>query len=144
MARKVSTAVSASGFAVPCASAPYDSPASEKPTMSAPPPLSRSRREGTKFLLMATSRRHVGGPFDRSDDARMRAAPAQIPGERILDVGLARLAVSGKEGGRLHDHAVDAVAALHRLLLDEGALQRLRIFQRAQAFEGDDLVAVTQ
>jgi hypothetical protein len=74
----------------------------------------------------------------------MRAAPAQIPGERILDVGLARLAVFSKEGGRLHDHAVDAVAALHGLLLDEGALQRVQIFRRAQALEGDDLVAVTQ
>src|SRR4029453_4126499 len=35
---------------------------------------------------------------------------------------------------RRHDHAIDAVAALRRLLLDEGTLQRMRFVERADAF----------
>ena len=33
----------------------------------------------------------------------------------------------GEQRGRLHDHAVDAVAALRRLLVDEGRLHRVRL-----------------
>ena len=42
----------------------------------------------------------------------------------------------------MHDHAVDAVAALHGLFLDEGFLQRVWTCLRAQPFERDDLAAV--
>ena len=38
-----------------------------------------------------------------------------------------------------HNHAVHAVAALRRLLLDERRLQRVRMLERAQAFERGDL-----
>src|SRR5262249_34073695 len=44
------------------------------------------------------------------------------------------------KGRRLHDHAVDAVAALRRLLLDEGALHWVRPLRRAEAFERDYLL----
>ena len=37
-----------------------------------------------------------------------------------------------------HDHAVDAVAALHRLLVDEGLLDFVHFLGRAQTFEGGD------
>src|SRR5258706_12529328 len=40
---------------------------------------------------------------------------------------------------RRHDHAVDTVAALGRLLFDERALERMRLLERAQAFDGRDL-----
>src|SRR6516164_4210669 len=63
-----------------------------------------------------------GRPHDRLDDARMRATTAEIVGERVLDLSFGRLFGRRQECGRLHDHAVDAVAALHRLLIDEGAL----------------------
>ena len=36
---------------------------------------------------------------------------------------------------RLHDHAGDAMAALHRLLIDEILLQRMRMRRSAKAFE---------
>ena len=58
----------------------------------------------------------------------------------ILDVGFAWLWVCGEESGRLHDHAVDAIAALRRLFLDKGALQRMQIFLGAQSFQRHDLV----
>ena len=41
----------------------------------------------------------------------------------------------------LHDHAVNAAAALHRLLVDERLLQRMPFSRRAQAFEGQNPLA---
>ena len=37
-----------------------------------------------------------------------------------------------------HDHAVDAVTALHRLLVDKGLLDLVHLLGRAQTFEGGD------
>ena len=42
--------------------------------------------------------------------------------KRLLDLCLRRLLVAGEQGGRLHDHAVDAIAHCTALLLDKGAL----------------------
>ncbi len=70
----------------------------------------------------------------------MRAAAAEIVLQCFLDLGFGRPRVLAEEGGGFHDHAVDAVAALGRLLLDEGALHRVRLFGRAQAFERHDLL----
>jgi hypothetical protein len=68
----------------------------------------------------------------------MRSAAAQIGRELLPDLILGRLWCAREKCGGLHDHAVDAVAALHRLLLDEGALQRVRSRFRAKPFESDD------
>ncbi len=92
------------------------------------------------MLFMAASLRRAGRAHDRPDDAGMGAAAAEVVGERLLDLRLGRLLVVGEERGGLHDHAVDAVAALHRLLLDEGALHRMRLLRRAEAFERHDLL----
>ena len=75
----------------------------------------------------------AGGALDRLDDAGMRPAAAEIVRERLLDLRLGRLLVLGEEGGRLHDHAVDAVAALHGLLVDEGPLHRMRLLPACPA-----------
>ena len=72
---------------------------------------------------------------DRLDDADMRPAAAEIVCERLLDFRLGRLLVGGEERGRLHDHAVDAVAALRRLLFDEGFLHGMRACRRAEPFQ---------
>ena len=146
MARNVSTAVSASGFVAAvrfARSVAAACPASEKPTTSAPPPLSKSRREGMNGLLMTASP-------DTMSAARLTARTMRtcVPQRHRLPASACLISASlgfgfrGEEGGRLHDHAVDAVAALHRLLLDEGALHRVQIFRRAQPFQRDDLVAV--
>src|SRR6267378_4322996 len=56
----------------------------------------------------------------------------------LLDLALARagIAVEQRLGG--HDHAVAAIAALAGLLLDEGALQRVELVDRAQSLERGD------
>ena len=46
-----------------------------------------------------------------------------------------------QESCRLHDHAVDAVAALHSLFFDEGLLERMRMRFRAEPLKGYDLAA---
>src|SRR5437899_400880 len=70
----------------------------------------------------------------------MGPAPAQVAGERLLDVDFTRVLAGGQEGGGLHDHAVDAVAALHGLLIDEGLLHGMRPLRRAETFQRDDLL----
>src|SRR6266576_753201 len=73
--------------------------------------------------------------LDRAHNTSMGAAAAQIVGERVFDVALARLPVLGQERRRLHDHAVNAVSALRSLLVDEGFLHRMRPLGRAEAFQ---------
>src|SRR2546425_4864113 len=70
----------------------------------------------------------------------MSPAPAQVAGERLLEVGFTRVLPGGQEGGDLHDHAVDAVAALHGLLIDESLLHGMRTLWRAETFEREDLL----
>src|SRR5262245_1118333 len=97
---------------------------SGKVTTSAPEVLRKSRREKVSiFMVMSSLGHHFRGALDRLDDARVGAAAAQVVGERGSDLFVARPLVPCQQLGRLHDHAVDAVAALHRLFLDEGLLQ---------------------
>src|SRR3989442_6528179 len=80
-------------------------------------------------------------PPDRADDPRMGPAATEVAGERLLDLafGRIRLAVEERLGG--YDHAVDAVAALHGLLLDESFLERVRVVRGAEPFERGELLA---
>src|SRR3954465_5693369 len=55
----------------------------------------------------------------------MGAAAAQVAGERLADLGFARRLVRREKRRGRHDHAVDAIAALRGLLVDEGT-SRLR------------------
>src|SRR5215831_20591504 len=70
----------------------------------------------------------------------MGPAATEVVGERVLDLRLGRFLVGGDKRRRLHDHAVDAVATLCRLLLDEGALHRMRLLGCAEPFESHDLL----
>src|ERR1041384_1308761 len=105
------------------ASAVPDFCASVKPMISAPAPLRNSRR-GKAFMTVSS---RFGRAFDRAHDAHMRTAAAKIVLERGLDVGDAGLGIFLQQSRSLHDHAVDAVAALHRLLFNEGGLQLVRL-----------------
>ena len=69
----------------------------------------------------------------------MGTATAQIAGKRLLDLRIAGALVRGEKGDCLHDHAIDAVAALRGLLRDEGLLDGMQLLGRAQAFQGHDL-----
>ena len=79
------------------------------------------------------------GAQHRGDDAIVGAAAAEIAGQRLAHVGLGRLRLAVEQFLGRHDHAVDAVAALRGLLVDEGLLQRMRLVDRAEPFDGGDL-----
>src|SRR5215468_5857729 len=68
----------------------------------------------------------------------MRATSAQIVGKCLPDLRVLRVLVLRKQCCRLHDHTVDAVAALHGLFLYECSLQRMRFVGCPEAFEGDN------
>src|SRR5258706_465193 len=74
-------------------------------------------------------------------DANMGTAAAEIARQRVLDLVFGRVRICIQQGLRLHDHAVDAIAALDRLLVDESLLQRMRMRRAPEAFEGCNLRA---
>src|SRR6266536_1903798 len=78
------------------------------------------------------------GPLDRAENADMRAAAAQVAGQGFFDLAVGRLGVLVEQSLGAHDHAVDTVAALHGLFIDEGLLELVHLFGGAQTFEGGD------
>ena len=103
-----------------------------KQTTSAPEPLRNSRRPPSlvradelgvqacrhavfsRYCLIASSMRSVG------------EAAAQHAGHRLLNLGVGRLGILIEERLCREDDAVQAEPALRRLIVDEGALQRMR------------------
>src|SRR5256885_14300791 len=67
----------------------------------------------------------LGRALDGADNSQMRSAAAQILRERGANLRVGGLAVGLQQGCGLHDHAVDAVAALRGLLVDERLLQSM-------------------
>src|SRR2546422_6265050 len=65
----------------------------------------------------------------------MGATAAEIVRERQPDLAVARGRVLIEERLRCHDHAVDAVATLRRLRLDERRLDRMGLCDRAEPLE---------
>src|SRR3954470_14607537 len=113
---------------------------SEKASTMPPMPFAKSRRERDTF--MSRPPHLVGGAQDRPHDPVVRPAAAEVGGERLPDIGLIRFRIAIEQRLGAHDHAVDAVAALSGLLGDEGTLQRMRLLERAEALERDDLGAL--
>src|ERR1700686_3242318 len=116
---------------------------SAKVTTRAPPPVRNGRRPRRVTVPgMGPSSDLAAGALDGAHDAQVRAAAAEVVGERLLDLVLGRMLVLREQDGGLHDHAVDAVAALRGLLVDEGLLKGVRLFRRAQAFERHHLLSL--
>ena len=69
----------------------------------------------------------------------MGAATTEIGRQFLADLRFAGVRDAVEQGLGGHDHAVQAVAALGRLLVNKGLLHRVRRFAAAEAFEGDDL-----
>src|SRR5208282_1856334 len=65
---------------------------------------------------------------------------AEVVRKRLLNRRLSRSLGFGEESCRLHDHAVDAVAALRRLLFDESPLHWMQLLDGAQAFQCHDRI----
>src|SRR5215470_13344892 len=110
----------------------------EKATTSAPKPAVNWRRLKAGVFMSGPP---VGpdGTQHRASDAVMGAAAAEIACERRAHIRLVRLRIAVEQLLGRHDHAVGTVAALRRLLLNEGRLQRMRIRDRAEPFDGGDL-----
>ena len=72
----------------------------------------------------------------------MSAAAAEIAGECLAHLNFRRTRRLGEQRGRAHDHAVGAIAALRRLLGDEGCLHGRKLLGRAQSFERGDFSAL--
>src|SRR5262245_48163708 len=69
----------------------------------------------------------------------MSSAPAKIGTQFLTNLLFRGFRCALQECCGLHDHAVDAVAALHRLLFYERSLQRMQIFIRPEALERRNL-----
>src|SRR5712671_7943482 len=130
MARKPSARSGDTVFAAEadCASAPIC--VRLNVTTSAPVACNSERR--SIILFIARPFLAAGGTHHRTYDAQMRATAAKIVRQFGFDLLFRRPRVALQQGRGLHDHAVDAVAALHGLLRNEGLLDRMRIRVRAQ------------
>src|SRR5215467_235414 len=82
--------------------------------------------------------RRLGGLGDGGDHLRVARASAEIARDAVADLLLARLRMLGEEGGRGHEDAGDAEAALGHAVADEGVLQRMEDTVVAEAFDGGD------
>src|SRR5208283_3630361 len=69
----------------------------------------------------------------------MRTAAAFEAGKPVADLLVRGVRGVAQQGGRGHDPAVEAIAALRHLLGDEGRLQRVRLLRCAEAGERRDL-----
>src|SRR5262245_66203901 len=74
----------------------------------------------------STSRHRARGTRDRFDDAAIRGTPAQVPVHGRANLFDGRVGVFGKQLRPFDDLAVVAVAALQRLFIDHGLLQRMQ------------------
>ena len=68
-----------------------------------------------------------GGGCDGFEDVGITAATAEVAVERRDDLFARRLLFFAEESDGGHDHAGNAVAALHALVLDEGLLDWMEV-----------------
>src|SRR6185436_383651 len=108
-------------------------------------PMRRARRASspTAFLLRGRWRDgwRVAVATDCGQHPRVDEAAAEDTGERLLHFGIGRLRVLIEKRLGGEDDAVEAEAALCRLLGDERPLDRVRALDRAEPFERRDLGA---
>jgi hypothetical protein len=87
---------------------------------------------------MLDSLQRFGRAFDRAQDPHMCAALAQVIGQFLADLLVARCGIAMQQRRRLHDHAVNAVTTLHGLFIDKGLLQRMQDVAFGQTFKRGD------
>src|SRR5207237_9690693 len=73
-----------------------------------------------------------------AEEPHVGARPAEVARGRRANLALGRAWVLCQQGRRGHDDAVDAVATLHRLLLEERLLERMGLLDRAESLERRD------
>ena len=78
-------------------------------------------------------------PLDRLHHSLVHETSTQYAGHRLADFGVRGLRVLIEVCLRREDDAAQAEAALRRLFVDERLLDRVRLFDRAEALERRDL-----
>ena len=91
---------------------------------------------GVRALRLCCSRTRSGGHLDRPDDLVVAGAAAEVAGDGVADLVLARLRVALQQGDGGHDHPGGADAALQPPLLDEGLLHRVQLPVPGQPLHG--------
>src|ERR1700738_2587979 len=128
IARNPSTSSTETVFAAAICCAPTGATPPANPNVTTSAPLTKSRRVPAAPILSsiacASTLRIARRALHRADHAQMGAAATKIVGERPLDFGHAGILVVGEQRDRANDHTIETVAALCRLLVDEGLLHR--------------------
>src|SRR5262245_30754539 len=111
-----------------------------RPASAEAAPMAKARRltSTSERIVVMASHSLPGGALDGADDPLLAAAATQVGVHVLADLRLGGIGFLGEQGGPLHDHAAGAVAALQRLLGDEGSLQRVWLVLGAEPLEGDD------
>src|SRR5580658_1002653 len=84
----------------------------------------------------------AGGLLDRRDDVLVAGAAAEVAGDRLADLGLARIGVALQEHVRGHQHPRRAKTALQAVTVPERLLQRMELAALREPLDGRDRVAV--
>ena len=106
-------------------------------------PRRRARAHGLRPTpdSPASGRRLRRGPADGRDDPRVGAAAAHVAVHRAGDLRLAGIGRSPQQRHARHDHARRAVAALHRVDLEERLLDGVQPAVLLEPFDGGDRLA---
>src|SRR5215211_1766412 len=98
--------------------------------------LLRARPGGSGWVVISPAplaHRFAGASY-RPQDAVVGAAAAEMDVQLGTDLGLRRRRIAGEQRRGAHDDAGQAVAALARLLIDKGLLERMCPRLAAQGF----------
>src|SRR5215212_1344737 len=88
-------------------------------------------------------RSRAGRQLHSVEDLRVARAAAEVAGQRLSDLVLARARASRQQVDGCDDEARRAEAALNRAGLGEGRLNRVQLAVFAQALHGHELMAVS-
>src|SRR5438128_363708 len=100
-----------------------------------------ARRRSAPRAAAATLRSRHAPWLTGREDARVDAGPADQAVGRAADVAVGRRRVRVEQRLRRQHPAVEAVAALECLFVDERLLHRMRTSGRRKTFDRDDLSA---
>src|SRR5215471_3031771 len=110
------------------------------PPATAAEPTMKARRERFCMSPISLLRHLCSSRMDRSANARIGSAAAQIAGHHLIDVLVRWLGNQLKKRNGLHDLAGLAIAALRYLVFDPG-LQNRVLGSILQSFDRDDRLA---
>src|SRR4026207_291814 len=92
--------------------------------------------------VLSLSMEFLRGVLHRFHDVQIPGAAAQVAGDRLADLLLARVLVALEKRAAGHQHARRAEAALQRVLLGKAFLDRMELAALLQPLDGGDAAAV--